>query len=80
MKVTYRQAARDDVIRQFRYYLVTCDSPLLAVQFRDAVKSTIKELSRHPLIAAPHHVRNPELRGLRSWPVDRFEDLRLYSW
>jgi toxin ParE1/3/4 len=76
--VTFRQAALDDLIRQFRYYLVTLDLPQVALHFREAVKKTTKELSRHPHIAAPYRLRNPELRGLRSWPVDGFESLRLY--
>ena len=40
MKVTYRQAASDDVVRQFRYYLVTLNLPDVAVRFRTAVRQT----------------------------------------
>ena len=78
MKVTYRQASRDDLIRQYRYYLVKLELPHGAVQFLDAVKSTVKELSQHPLIAAPYQTQNHELRGLRCWPVEGFEDPRIY--
>lgn len=78
MRVTYREAAQADLIRQFRYYLVTLALPLVALRFREAVKRTAKEISRQPKIATPCNLRNPELRSLRCWPVDGFEAIRLY--
>ena len=78
MRVAYRQAAQTDLIRQFRYYLVTLELPRVALRFKQAVKRTVKELSRQPNIAAPCHLRNPALQSLRSWPVDGFEAIRLY--
>ena len=33
MRVSYRQAASDDVVRQFRYYLVTLRVPEVAIRF-----------------------------------------------
>jgi hypothetical protein len=42
VKVLYRQTACDDVVRQFRYYLVTVNLPEVAVRFRDAVRHTDK--------------------------------------
>ena len=41
MKVLYRQTASDDIVRQFRYYLVTADAPEIAVRFREAVNSNL---------------------------------------
>ena len=38
MKVLYRQTASDDIVRQFRYYLLTADAPEVAVRFREAVR------------------------------------------
>lgn len=78
MRVSYRQAANDDVVRQFRYYLVTLNVPEVAIRFRDAVQRTVQSLCQHPL-AGPHHPSgNPHLQNLRSWPVARFESIRIY--
>jgi toxin ParE1/3/4 len=78
VKVLYRQTASDDVIRQFRYYLVTENLPEVAIRFRDAVRRTIESLRQHPLVGPRHHSNNPQLHGLRSWPVAGFEAIRVY--
>jgi plasmid stabilization system protein ParE len=48
MKVLYRQTASDDIIRQFRYYLVTAEAPEIALRFREAVTRTIQSLRQNP--------------------------------
>lgn len=59
MKVSYRDAANDDVVRQFRHYLVSLDVPEVAIRFRDAVRRTAQSLCQHPF-AGPHfHSGNP---------------------
>ena len=78
MKVFYRQRARDDVIRQFRYYLVTMAVPDIALRFREAVKGTVASLREHPLIGPRYPLRNPRLQNLRSWPVVGFAAVRIY--
>lgn len=78
MKVTYREAARDDLIRQFRYYLLEQNVPEVAIRFREAVKKTVTLISQQPAIAPPCSLRNPKLENLRSWPVIGFEKIRLY--
>lgn len=78
MKVTYRQTSRDDVVRQFRYYLVELNLPKVAVRFKEAVRKTVWALSKQPAIAPPYILRNPELQKLRSWPMAGFETIRLY--
>ncbi len=78
MKVSYREAARDDVIRQFRYYLVAQDLPRVAIRFREAVKATIHLLQVRPLIGARFQSDQLSLRELRSWPVAGFESIRIY--
>ena len=78
MKVSYRQIAKDDVIRQFRYYLVTMAVPEIAVRFREAVKLTVASLREHPLVGPQYLLRNPQLRNLRSWPVVGFDAIRIY--
>ncbi len=78
MRVSYRQAASDDVVRQFRYYLVTLNLPEVAVRFRDAVRLTIQSLLQHPLVGPGFHSSNPQLKNLRTWPVAGFEAIRIY--
>jgi plasmid stabilization system protein ParE len=45
--------AGDDIIRQFRYYLVDQDAPAAAFRFREAVIESIVQLKPHPRIGAP---------------------------
>jgi toxin ParE1/3/4 len=78
VKVLYRQTASDDVVRQFRYYLVTINVPEVAVRFRDAVRRTVQSLRLHPLVGPRYSSSNPELQNLRSWPVTGFEAIRIY--
>jgi toxin ParE1/3/4 len=78
VKVVYRQTASDDVVRQFRYYLIDQNLPQIALRFRDAVRNTIDSLREHPLLGARYRSRKPELQNLRSWPVAGFEAIRIY--
>lgn len=78
MRVSYRQAASDDVVRQFRYYLVTLNLPEVAVRFRNAVRLTVQSLLQHPFVGPRFHSSNPELQNLRTWPVAGFEAIRIY--
>jgi len=78
VKVFYRQTASDDLIRQFRYYLVDQNRPEIAFRFRDAVRQTIESLRAHPLVGARYRSRKTELQDLRSWPVAGFEAIRTY--
>ncbi len=78
MKHIIRSAARDDIIRQFRYYLVDQDKPEVAERFLGAVQRTIEEIVRTPNGGAPKRLSNEALRYLRSWPVQEFEDVRIY--
>jgi plasmid stabilization system protein ParE len=78
VKVLYRQAAGDDIVRQFRYYLLTVDAPEIAVRFREAVRRTIQSLSQKPHVGPRYSSSNPRLQNLRSWPVAGFEAIRIY--
>jgi toxin ParE1/3/4 len=78
VKVLYRQTASDDVVRQFRYYLIEQNVPEIALRFRDAVRHTADSLREHPLVGARYRSRKPELQNLRSWPVAGFEAIRIY--
>jgi toxin ParE1/3/4 len=78
VKVSYRQTARDDLVRQFRYYLTVVEVPEIAIRFRDAVRQTIKSLRQNPLVGPRYFSSNPQLQNLRSWPVVGFEAIRIY--
>ena len=78
MKVLYRQTATDDVVRQFRYYLLSADAPEIAIRFREAVRHTIQSLSQNPHVGPRYSSGNPRVQNLRSWPVAGFEAIRVY--
>jgi toxin ParE1/3/4 len=77
MKSVVRPAARRDILDQF-LYLIEQNVPHAAERFIDAVDETIAKLAKRPRIGAPRHLKNPRLRGLRSWPVSGFEAVRIY--
>jgi toxin ParE1/3/4 len=78
VKVSYRQAALDDITRQFRFYLVASDAPEVAMRFREAVRRTIESLARNPLVGPRFFSESSRLNNLRSWPVIGFEAIRIY--
>ena len=78
MNVFVRTAAREDILRQFAYYLDEKDAPRTARRFLDAVESSIEMLCRMPGMGAPRKLENPLLEGLRSWPVSGFPAMRIY--
>jgi hypothetical protein len=45
VKVPHRHTASDDIVRQFRYYLLTAEVPEIALRFREVVSRTIQSLS-----------------------------------
>jgi len=78
LKISIARLRRDDLTRQFRYYLVALDQPVLAVRFKKAVWETATLLKRWPHIAPIYESRNSEYPSLRSWPAKGFEATRLY--
>lgn len=74
MKISIAPRADDDIARQFRYYLLQ-DAPLAALRFRRAVRESLNQLTRHPLIGVSVVCR---ISGLRSWPVEGFTSIRIY--
>jgi plasmid stabilization system protein ParE len=74
VNIRYSESARDDAIRQFRYYLVALNLPEIAIRFQEAVRKTALAIRERPY----YTVRNPRLRNLRSWPVVGFPDIRIY--
>jgi plasmid stabilization system protein ParE len=58
VKVLYRQTASDDIVRQFRYYLLTAEAPEIALRFREAVRRTIQSLIQNPHVGPRYSTRN----------------------
>jgi toxin ParE1/3/4 len=75
LKVEIFPRAEADIIRQFRYYLVDQDAPLIALRFREAVIESLEQLKPHPRIGSLFPC---SVAGLRSWPVKGFEMIRIY--
>lgn len=78
MKHVIRSAARDDIVRQFRYYLLDQDAPQVATRFLEAVRKTINDIIHMPNAGARKILSNEALSDLRSWPIREFEDIRIY--
>lgn len=78
MKGFIRPAARDDIIRQYRYFLVNQDNPIIAESFLRAVRSEIKRVCKTPAVGSPMLVKNLQLAGLRSCFVEGFPSIRIY--
>ena len=78
MNVFIRAAAREDILRQYFYYLVEKDAVRAGERFLDAVQTATEALCRMPGAGAPKILDNPSLSGLRSWPVSGFPAMRIY--
>ncbi len=77
MNVHIRTIAREDILRQYRWYLDE-SGPELAERFLNAIEAAIETLRRRPDIGAPQPFQNPLLAGLPSWPVPGFTIIRVY--
>jgi len=71
VNLVIRPRARDDIIRQFRWYLVDRDARDPAFRFLDAVDESVERLRAMPELGTPKVLRNAALAGLRAWPVIR---------
>ena len=78
MIAAIRPRAKDDVIRQFRWYLIKHDAPDVAQRFLDRVQETVERIVEMPGVGAPTLIGNPALAGLRSCPVSGFDNIRVY--
>jgi toxin ParE1/3/4 len=78
VNVFIRTAAREDILRQYFYYMIEKDAVRAAERFLDAVQSATEMLCRMPRAGAPKILGNPLLSGLRSWPIKGFPAMRIY--
>lgn len=78
MNLSIRSAAREDILRQYFYYLIEKDAQRAAERFLESVQSAIELLCQMPGAGAPKILENPSLSGLRSWQVRGFPAMRVY--
>ncbi|HMC31709.1 MAG TPA: type II toxin-antitoxin system RelE/ParE family toxin [Candidatus Angelobacter sp.] len=78
MKSLIGDAARDDILRQYRYLLYEQESPLAAEQFLKSIQKSIQQICKNPDIGSPRFFSNPKLTGIRSWAVQHFPSIRIY--
>ena len=63
MNVYIRTAAREDILRQYFYYMVEKDAARAAERFLEAVQSAIEMLCQMPGAGAPKILENRALTG-----------------
>lgn len=78
MKLVIRPAARKDILRQYRYYLIEQDAEAAAERFLDAARAAIEYVFQRPGVGSPKVFKNAALKELRSWPVKGFSAIRIY--
>jgi plasmid stabilization system protein ParE len=78
MKFVIRPAARNDILRQYEYYLIEKAAVPAAERFVTAVQAAIAQVCRNPGIGAPRILGNLRLAGLRSCAVKGFPEIRVY--
>lgn len=77
MRVVFQPAARFYVIDIYGYYL-DGGVPDVAERFLTAVEQATENVRLMPQAGSPRFFPDPALEGLRTWPVPRFRQLRLY--
>jgi toxin ParE1/3/4 len=78
VRLVIRPAAREDILRQYRYYLIDKDAEGAAERFLVAIHAAIETVCRRPDVGASKALDNRALAGLRSWPVTGFPAIRVY--
>ena len=77
MKRFIQEAARTDILGQYQHYLNLGISEV-AERFLVAVNEAIDAVVAMPDAGAPKHFENPQLEGLRTWPIKGFDEFRVY--
>lgn len=77
MKAIVLPSARADIVRQIGYF-IEIGQEHVAGRFLAATKVAIEHISQTPHAGAPRAMKNRRLAGLRTWPVDGFDDMEIY--
>jgi len=76
MKPIITPEASGDVDECFLY--IAADSPEAAFRFLSSADETFLQLAETPRIGRRCDARNPNLKGLRRWPVRGFENFLVF--
>ena len=76
LRIVIRPDASTDVDDCFLF--IRQDSPDAAARFLTAADNTFVQLAEMPGIGRLCKVRNPDLDGLRRWPVRGFENILVF--
>ena len=77
MKTLVLPAARTDIVRQIGYF-IEIGQEHIADRFLVAARIAIEHLSHTPQAGAPRPMKSPRLAGLRTWPIEGFDDMKIY--
>jgi plasmid stabilization system protein ParE len=77
VKLFIQSAAENDILIQFEWY-ATKGLFDIARRFRAAVNEAVNAAIATPAAGAPRHIDNLRLTGLRTWPVNGFDDFKVY--
>lgn len=76
-KIVLRPAARRDILMQVGYYIEE-NAMDAAREFPSAVEEGVQQIQERPGLGSPRFFKGARWKGLRSWPVPGFEDVRIY--
>ncbi|MFC6447070.1 type II toxin-antitoxin system RelE/ParE family toxin [Shinella zoogloeoides] len=77
MKTVVLPAARADMLKQAGYF-IEIGQDHLADRFIEAARLAIDHVSHTPHAGSPRPMRSRRLAGLRTWPIDGFDEMKLY--
>jgi len=78
VKQVIRPRAQDDILRQFRWYLVEQDAPDAAFRFMEAVEASVEQLLSMPYMVRPESSAIRPWRGCGFWPVKDFDEFLIF--
>jgi len=76
IEIFVRHDAELDAFGYFQY--IQEHNPAAALRFLEAIDATVQGLALHPLKGRPRKFRSADLKGIRSWRVDRFENYLIF--
>lgn len=77
MTLFIQRSAREDILRQYRYYL-DIEPDGLADRFLAAARDAIDRIETNPHAGSPRYFANSALAGLRSMTIEGFGHFRVY--
>lgn len=77
MRVVFLPAAREDILHHIDYFSAI-GQDAIAVRFLEAVGIAVENVAQTPNAGAPHPMRHRRLAGLRTWPIEGFDAVKVY--